>query len=324
MYVSLHSGLTVVSPELRQDLSSIDGPVGPISSTRRWEGREGSGARWIVSTAVPVCLLMAWDMCVLAWLFVLLVSPRTSATRSIRSELRTLLSFLILGSVSLLWLVIGEPVYATSQGGYVPVHALVSYLLTVAVIAALLATYLWQRIYAKRHFTKAEWGSSLATLDAFDPSEDWAQDEDGLVVRAASMGMDEPIVTPLPMSPATATGAKGYDAPPPTDPASPEALPPMRLSLESTRLSPLGVTRPEETAAERRERLLREAEERYEAEKRAILAATANETGGSDAYRKEKRAVLALGDRHRAQEEYVSEKRRILSGEFGLSRVRSA
>lgn len=283
---------------------------------------------------------MAWDLAVLAWLFVLLVSPRTSATRSIRSELRTLLSFLILGSVSLLWLVIGEPVYATSQGGYVATHALVSYLLTAAVMAALLATYLWQRIYAQRHFTKAEWGSSLATLDAFDPSTevDWAQDEDGLVVRAAGMGTRdcEEMVTPYGMSPTTPTAVKGYDAPPPDSTiagidaslvsASVEHLPPLRLSMESTRLSPpvtgeMGL----ETAAERRERLLREAGERYEAEKRAILAATAaEETGCTNAYQREKRAVLALGARHHGREEYLAEKRRILSGDFGLSRVRSA
>lgn len=326
--------LTLVSAELRHDLSSIDQPVGTRFST---PGQQGSGAGWVLSTAVPVCLVMGWDTALLVWLFVLLVTPRNSGTRSIRSELPTLFAFILLGAVILVWLLIGEVVYSTTQGvGYVPTHALVSYLLTAAVIASLLATYLWERIYAMRHFARAEWGSSLATLDAFDSSTegDWARDDEGIVVRAAGMGtLDDPPLTPFTESPVT-VGWKGYDAPP-ADPlpvsADGEQLSTVRLSSDSW-TSPVSGRRSLELAmAERREQLLREAEERFEREMRAILAVTAVEgedSGQEERYLREKRAILDLGgdgDRlQSARDEYTSEKRRILSGDFGLQRTRSA
>lgn len=84
---------------------------------------------------------------------------------------------------------------------------------------AVLATYLWERWYVKRHYTRREWTASLQTLDSFVPGPedpDWVKVEEGdeTFSREPVLAYRNHGVTPYREAYTTPIGRKAYDLPP--------------------------------------------------------------------------------------------------------------
>lgn len=114
-----------------------------------------------------------------------------------------------------------------NEDAHVTPAELLAWVLAGAVVAALAANWAWLRAYARAHFARREWGSSLATLDSFDtteePGTEWS-DKDSVYQRTrtdadapALPALDER-VTPfvLARTHAPSGSGKAYDAPPDT------------------------------------------------------------------------------------------------------------
>lgn len=145
-----------------------------------------------------------------------LFSSRNGRLRSIRNELRHLFLFVISGIVVQTWATIGQFTMKEVLNGFMKVtrFAVMRCFFAWALWAVVLAVYLWERRYARRHYSKAEWCSSLQTLDSFDAGEDWSKVGPDLLLRGAALGYRDPGVTPYIETYGAPSYSKGYDAPP--------------------------------------------------------------------------------------------------------------
>lgn len=144
-------------------------------------------------------------------------SSRTSRIRSIRNEMRLLLGLVVSGFIVQVWATIGQFTMKEVLNGFLKVTRFVVMrcFFAWALWVTVLCVYLWETHYVKRHYSKAEWGASLQTLDSFDgPDGDWSRMGPDLLLRGTALGYRDPAVTPYLETYNEPSDTKGYDRPP--------------------------------------------------------------------------------------------------------------
>lgn len=149
-------------------------------------------------------------------------ASRISGVRSIRNELRIVISLTVVGFVLQFWMTLGEFMFlrVVLYPGTITRFFVMRCAFQWTMWYAVLGVCIWETLYVWRHYSMAEWGASIHTLDSFDSGagnaddEDWAKTGGSMFMRGGAARYRDPYLTPY-QEPYTApSSSKGYDMPP--------------------------------------------------------------------------------------------------------------
>lgn len=150
-------------------------------------------AETVVGAYVPPFLMLFFTVAVIVWLLVLAVSGPRSSVRAIRSELRALGAFTIIGACIMLWVVIGATVLfkLNDMEDIIPLFVVLEFVWGWFLVAALALVWIWEAVWAKAAAPDAAARKcSIQSLELdLVPREDAADVEP---INAPHKDLDEP------------------------------------------------------------------------------------------------------------------------------------
>lgn len=164
-----------IAPEMYPDYIPARDSVGESIGLGRNSSSSNIGG--LIAVILPSILMMLFPLAVLVWLFVLAVSGPRSSARTIRSELRTLGIFSIVGTCFMLWSTIGlmVPLALSKAGAFLPLFFVLGFVFGWLFVFALAVVWIWEAVYARAEARDA--AARACSIQSLEHPEETAEEE---------------------------------------------------------------------------------------------------------------------------------------------------